>query len=58
MVEWPPKSSSKARLVGKLYFEPWGFESVKVKFDTTGPSLTLIHFQVVSFSRAVGESEI
>ena len=30
------KSSSKARLVGKRYLKPWGFESVLVKFDTTG----------------------
>ena len=27
-VQWPPKSSSKARLVGKHYFKPWGNESV------------------------------
>ena len=51
---WPPKSSSKAWLVGKPYFKPWGFESVYVKFDTGGPSLTLIHFQIISFSRHSG----
>ena len=28
LVQWPPKSSSKASLVGKLYFKPWGNESV------------------------------
>ena len=44
--------------VGVFHSLPWGFESVWVKLDTTGPSLTLIHFQIVSFSRAVGESEI
>ena len=50
MVQWPPKSSSKASLVGKLYFKPREIESVLVKSGSNAITLSLIHFEILRTS--------